>query len=152
MSTHKSGHHIHRMVFIEFFQDLQHLDFRFKVQTVAALGFAGGHAQSHHFIQKSFCFIIQLLKAGSTGLSHRIQNAASGTENVQVTGTLQLQRNFILPVSSENHVGVSFHQPRCHQISLRIQNHVRRSFAAGKFPVRTDFAKNSVFDQNRSII
>ena len=149
MGSHESGHHIHRMVFIEFFQDLQHLDFRFEVQTVAALGFAGGHAQSHHLIQKAFCLIIQLLKAGSAGLSHRIQNAAAGPENVQIPCTLQLQRNFILPISSENHMGVSFHQPRCYQISLRIQNQVRRSFAAGKFPVRTDFAKNSVFDQNR---
>ena len=82
MRSHKSSHDIHRMVSIEFFQNLKHFDFGVKIQAVAAFSFTGSDAQAHHLIEKTFCLLIKLLKTCRSGLSDSVQNAASGSENV----------------------------------------------------------------------
>ena len=138
MSRHESGRYIHRVIFVEFLDYFKHLHFCLEVKAVTAFGLACGDSEAHHFIEKALCLIVKLSKGRFSGLSHRVHDTAACSQNVQISGAFELEGNLILPVSSENHVGMAVDQSRRCQLPLRVENHVgfcrgARQFAAVRY-------------------
>ena len=101
MCRHKGGNDIHRMIFIEFFEHFEKFHLRFEVNSVAALGFAGGNSKGHHFVKKPFRLIVQLLEACFSCFLYGVVYTAARSQYVKVARAFELQRNFVLSVSAK---------------------------------------------------
>ena len=120
MGTHEGSYNIHGMAVVQVLDHLERLQFVFRGQTVAALGFTGGNAEAHHLIQRLGRLIRQLLGGSLTGGIGGGLDASTRILDLQVGLSVELHTQFILTPAAENKMRVGVHQTGSNQIPLCI--------------------------------
>ena len=147
MGSQERRNNIHRMILSQIAYDLQHLDLGFLIQTVSALGFAGGDADAQHLIEESLCLLVEFFLRGFSGFAYGVENAAAGAQDVQIICASQFHSDLVLPVAAEDHVRMAVDQTRCDQFPFSVDFFVKRTrdLAAAGFDLDDDAVFNGDF-------
>ena len=149
MGTHKGGHNVHRMPLIQILNDLQRLQLVLGSQAVAALGFHGGSAEGHHFIQRQSRLGGQLLFGSlPSGIGGGL-DAAAGILNLQIGLAVELHTQLILTPTAKNQMGVGIHQTGGHQLATSIHHGLT---ALGSGITGANLGDDAVLNADKGII
>ena len=151
MGTQEGGYQVD---FVSFVQPLVHpqlLQLILKIQAIAGLGFGGGDTVGQHFIQESPGLFVQLVLGSGPGLAHGVQDAAAGSQDVQIGSAPELQGDLALAVAAENHVGVAVDETGGHQSALGIDDFGIFT-ALGQDAVSGNGLDQAIFHQDRCIV
>ena len=131
--------------------DPQLLQLVFQIQAVAALGLDGGDAQVEHLVQEGHGFLKERILTGRAGLTHRVQNAAAGPQDIEIPGAAQFEGDLSLPVAAENHVGMAVDEAGRDQASAGVDDLVGLFGARGQLAVGRDGADDAALDEEGGI-
>ena len=151
MRCHTGRHNIHRVRLVQAADDAELLDLILHIQSVTTLNLRRGHAKVQLLIKKPHRAGKQFILTKRARLTHCVEDSTARLQDVEITRTLELERNLVLPPAAEDEVRMRIHPAGSHKRAARIQPPgVRR--ARRKRPVLRDRDDGFAVDEHARVV